>query len=75
MKLDYTYCLNGNSCLNRLGCRRWLGNYKDEQVKQLTDSKRDMYIVDEECIKSEPYPYNLLDRFRGSDGKEINNNC
>ena len=68
MKTDYTYCLNQDTCIHRRGCRRWVGNYSNEQAKELANSCRDEYIVDKDCMESEPMPFALLDRFRGSDG-------
>ena len=72
MNVDYTYCLNKDTCIHRRGCKRWLGNYTDEAVKELYTENR---FVDEinfkDCINSKPYPYDSLDRFRLSDGSPL----
>lgn len=77
MKTDYTYCLVKNECLHRRGCRRWIGNYSEEEVKELYSKCRFVSEVDyEDCINSHNVydgvmPYFMLDRFRYSDGTEM----
>ncbi len=77
MKTDYAYCLNEGTCQHRRGCRRWIGNYPKEEVKELTNTGRDEYVDDEDCLpdySNTDFPennYELLDRFRLSTGKEF----
>lgn len=70
MKTDYTYCLNQDTCIHRKGCKRWVGNYPDEEVKELSNTGRDEYIDDSLCLDIDD-KFNLLDRFRLSDGGEL----
>ena len=67
MNTDYTYCMNDDTCIHRRGCKRWVGNYTDSECKELCNAKYDLYIYDRICIKNK---YNMLDRFRNSDGSE-----
>jgi hypothetical protein len=78
MKLDYSYCLNQNlqTCIHRRACKRFVGNYTDEEVAELFNSKRDSYINDEDCKpnyqdKDCENSFAFLDRFRFSDGSEF----
>ena len=71
MKTDYSYCLNKDTCVHRLGCKRWIGNYEDEAVKELKESGRDEYVDDAYCLDDTPYRFDCLDRFRLSDGREM----
>ncbi len=67
MKTDYAYCLNEYTCIHRRGCRRWIGNYTEQQNKALVATGREQYINDEDCIPSDEAcenNYGLLDRFR-----------
>ena len=78
MNLDYTYCLNEDTCIHRRGCKRWVGNYPSEEVKELANSYSDKYLDDEYCMKRHEIddslmPFNMLDRFRNSDGSDTNN--
>ena len=70
MNVDYAYC-NSIPCIHRRGCKRWVGNYKDEAVEELVNSGRDTYVDDKKCITSKPLPYDMLDRFRLSDGSPL----
>ena len=67
MKLDYSYCLNKDSCIHRRGCKRWIGNYTDEEAIFVADNVFE-YIDDKSCMKNR---FNLLDRFRLSDGEDF----
>ena len=74
MKLDYLYCANKDTCIHRRGCKRWLGNYPDEEVKELyTESRFVNEIDDEDCMRGDmdcdnvKYPFDMLVRFRNSD--------
>ncbi len=77
MKTDYAYCSNKGTCIHRRGCRRWVGNYPDEEVKELVNTNRAEYINDEDCLpdySNTDFPSNnfdLLDRFRLSSGEEM----
>ena len=77
MKPDYTYCNNENTCIHRRGCKRWIGNYSDDEVKELyTESRFIDEVDDEDCINSNSVydnvmPYFMLDRFRLSDGSNF----
>lgn len=69
---DYTYCLNSGYCIHRKGCKRWIGNYSDKESIEI--KKNIMFINDESCIsedKNSKMPYDMLDRFRNSDGSEL----
>lgn len=67
MNLDYSYCLNQNTCLHRRGCARWIGNYTDEEAIFVADNVFD-YIDDVSCMENY---FDLLDRFRLSSGENI----
>ena len=77
MKPDYTYCNNENTCIHRRGCKRWIGNYSDDEVKELyTESRFIDEVDDEDCMNSHSVydnvmPYFMLDRFRLSDGSNF----
>lgn len=77
MTTDYAYCLNQDTCIHRRGCKRWVGNYEEEAVKELSNSGRDEYVDDINCMREDiendnvKYPFDMLDRFRGSDGSEL----
>lgn len=78
MRTDYIYCFVKNECLHRRGCKRWIGNYSEEEVKELYSKCRFVSEVDyEDCIMEDmdydnvKYPFDMLDRFRLSDGTEI----
>ena len=77
MNTDYAYCLNEGSCIHRRGCRRWLGHYTEQEKKELVDTGRDQYINDEDCRPDHSnthFPdknYDLLDRFRLSNGEDF----
>ncbi len=77
MKTDYAYCLNEGTCIHRFGCRRHLGNYKEQEIKALVATGRDQYINDEDCLpdySNTDFPdnnYELLDRFRSSNREEL----
>lgn len=76
MNADYTYCLS-TECIHRRGCKRWIGNYTEEEVHKLYSDNRFVHEVDyEDCINSHNVydgvmPYFMLDRFRLSDGTEM----
>lgn len=61
LRTDYTYC-NGDKCLHKLGCLRYPENYKDYEdcIKNTL-----WYISASDCINND---YNMLVRFRNSDG-------
>lgn len=79
MNADYTYCFNKASCIHRRGCKRWIGNYTDEEVHKLYSENKFVHeIDDEDCMMEEieddkilKYPFDMLDRFRLSDGTEM----
>lgn len=74
MNIDYAYCLNENTCIHRRGCRRWVGNYSDEEVKEFYTENRFVTEIDTtKCIpdykdKECENMFDFLDRFRLSDG-------
>lgn len=81
MKADYTYCLS-EECIHRRGCKRWIGNYSEDEVKEMYTLNRFIKEIDyDDCIRDEeledkygnpiPTAYNHLDRFRYSDGREF----
>lgn len=67
---DYAYCTT-TDCIHRRGCRRWVGNYEEFKASART------YYVDEKFCKpnyeemGESNAFELLDRFRFSDGREF----
>lgn len=68
MKSDYAYCTDEDTCIHRRGCRRWIGNYTDDEVKELYTKSRFVDEVDSAyCMDSIPYPFDAFDRFRNSD--------
>ena len=77
MKYNYTYCLNGGSCIHRRGCRRWVGNYSledENKIKAMSNLKVDESkcvpnYSDVNCDNS----FGMLDRFRFSDGTKFKN--
>jgi len=76
MKKDYAYCLNKGSCIHRRGCRRWLNNYNDKEVKECRGSEIFYEVNDKECVPNYKdvdckNDFGMLDRFRFSDGSEI----
>jgi hypothetical protein len=78
MKADYTYCLNNGSCLHRLGCNRYLGNYSDNEVHELYTNHPYISHTDEsQCLPdyldvNNDNSFQLFDRFRYSDGTAFN---
>lgn len=77
MKNDYIYC-QSTTCIHRRGCRRSLGNYSEAEVKELYTNNRFIDEVDTtKCIPNYmdvdcENDYHFLDRFRYSDGREMN---
>jgi len=77
MNQDYMYCINKDTCIHRRGCKRWIGNYSDKEVKKLYTENRFVSEVDDtQCVpnyKDEACENNFkfLDRFRFSNGSEM----
>jgi hypothetical protein len=76
MRTDYAYCLNQDSCIHRRGCKRWIGNYTEGEIKDLYTIRRIVREVNsKECIRDDEddgkIGFNMLDRFRLSDGTEM----
>jgi len=77
MNKDYSYCTNRGSCIHRRGCKRWIGNYSDEEVKKLYTKNRFVSEVDDtKCVPNYrdtecENDFKFLDRFRFSDGSEM----
>lgn len=75
MRLDYLYCINENTCLHRLGCKRWVGNYSDEEAIEESENNVNGYVDDYECMCSDDeydnvkHPFGMLDRFSSSLGE------
>ena len=74
LKDDYTYCLNEDTCMHRRGCRRWIGNYTDDQAIQESDENTEGYVDESKCIpnykdKECTNVFGFLDRFRLSTGE------
>jgi hypothetical protein len=60
---DKEYCMSV-SCIHRRGCTLYLGNYKT--IYKLVD------VIDSDlCMTSTPYPFDMLDRFRLSNGDSL----
>ncbi len=62
MTREYTYCANKDTCLPRLLCKRWIGNYVKEEAIKIVGTVRDEYIDDAYCIES---GYSFLDKLPG----------
>jgi len=79
MNKDYTYCANENTCIHRRGCKRWVGNYPDDEVKELYTEDRFVNEIDEtKCIPDYSdvnctNDFGMLDRFRLSTGESFKN--
>ena len=77
MNIDYMYCLNQDTCIHRRGCRRWIGNYSNEDAIEESNNNRIGYINNEHCMFEDydndntKLAFDMLDRFRLSDGTEI----
>lgn len=75
MKKDYSYCVNETDCIHRRGCKRWLGNYSDKEVKELYTENRFVNEIDHsQCIPDYKdvdceNDFQFLDRFRSSTGE------
>jgi hypothetical protein len=71
MKTDYAYCMT-TKCIHRRGCKRWIGNYTDEEYKKIKESGRVSYIDDYDCENhdDEEMQFYMLDRFRSSTGED-----
>lgn len=74
MNKDYLYCINQDTCIHRRGCKRWIGNYTDEEAIEEANNNIRGYLADESCINSHKrdagfMPYYMLDRFRSSVGE------
>ena len=83
MNRDYAYCNDYQSCIHRYGCKRWIGNYKTEEIEEWRKGKTMMidkidckneneHIIDGIDDSGEPYglPFRFLDRFRSSDERD-----
>jgi len=73
-----TYCDVDNSCIHRRGCKLWLGNYDEEYAKEVKNSFNASLVDVKRCIpdyqdKENTNQFEMLDRFRYSDGREFNN--
>lgn len=68
MKLDYTYCINRSTCIHRIECRRWIGNYEDEDVIELYTKSRYIEEIDDKYCMEKDFVH--IDRFRNSIGEE-----
>jgi hypothetical protein len=75
MKYDYMYCLNDGTCIHRRGCKRWIGNYTDEEAREESNNNIHGYIDDGHCMIEDmeydnvKYEFDMLDRFRLSNGE------
>jgi len=73
MKTDYSYCQT-KTCIHRRGCKRWIGNYTEEEQLELLVNPRAGFVDNTFCEAISvdvTIPYKLLDRFRNSNGSEI----
>ena len=76
MNKDYLHCMNQDTCIHRRGCKRWIGNYTDDEAIEEADNNIIGYVDDEACINSHLFydgamPYLMLDRFRLSNGEPM----
>lgn len=62
MRTDYSYCLNDDTCKYRGICKRWVGNYSEQEAIELSNNYYATYIDDNECLNSD-IPFKLLDKF------------
>lgn len=69
--ITYKYCLNQNTCIHRRGCKRWVGNNSDKFADEESNKNIFGYIDDEDCMRNDEVPFNMIDRFRYSDGSEM----
>ena len=75
MKSDYSYCIVQKECIHRRGCKRWIGNYSDQEVKELYTKNRFVNEIDfNKCVpnyknKNCTNSFQFLDRFRLSTGE------
>ena len=75
IRSGYIFCMNDDSCLHRIGCRRFVGNYDEETqnfieanaIKTVDESKCIPNLKDIDCENN----YGMLDRFRYSTGEEF----
>jgi len=58
MKTDYAYC-NNHQCQHKKECRRWIGNYSDEELGKWVKSGRNEYLDDYSCESTD---YSLKDK-------------
>lgn len=69
MKSDYSYCFTVN-CIHRKGCKRWVGNYSDDEVNDMYMEGGSITVIDfTKCVPDSKdinctNDYSLLDRFR-----------
>ncbi|HEY5631820.1 MAG TPA: hypothetical protein VIR31_06805 [Nitrososphaeraceae archaeon] len=74
MRKDYLYCLNQDTCIHRRGCKRWIGNYTDEEAIEESNNNIHGYVDDYHCMLEDydydniKHPFDMLDRFRSSLG-------
>ena len=66
MNLDYAYC-STTECIHRRGCKRNIKNHENSLYYE--EPRR--WINPYHCVNSKPYPYEFMDRFKNSDGSEL----
>jgi hypothetical protein len=70
MNKDYLYCINDNTCIHRRGCKRWIGNYTDEEAIEESNNNVNGYVDDYDCMRvDDEHCFDMLDRFRSSIGE------
>jgi hypothetical protein len=74
MNKDYLYCINQNTCIHRRGCKRWIGNYTDEEAIEEADRNIHGYVNEKHCVpdyqdENCENSFDFLDRFRSSTGE------
>ena len=60
--------------MHRRGCKRWIGNYTDDEAIEESSNNIIGYIDDYDCMREDydydniKHPFDMLDRFRSSTG-------
>jgi len=72
---EYKFCDNKDTCIHRRGCKRWVCNYcEDVEAKNgyVDDYECTIEYYENDCGDDHiKYAFDMLDRFRYSDGSEM----
>ena len=67
--------MNQDTCIHRRGCKRWIGNYTDEESIEEANNNIHGYVDDEDCMREDyeydnvKHAFDMLVRFRNSTGE------